>query len=228
MKAQLQRRRVNEDGRAYAGSQKQIQSCVNLWPGLFTSAVADVLQLHQRVRTTIRWVSPLESDSYIEYRDTEFLEVLGLRRYAPELAQFWPAGGPHWDALARIENGCILVEAKSHVSEIYGTGCRAGLRALATINAALDETKRWLGVPTRTNWTGNLYQTANRYAHLHFLREKCSLEAYLVNVYFVGDPRTPTSEQQWRAGIQEVNVEMGITSAVPFSGSLFFDASKLP
>ena len=228
MRAQLQPQPVNEVGRAYAGSQKQIQSCVNLCPERFTSAVADVLQLPQSMRTTVEWVSPLARDSYIEYRDTEFLEVLGLSRYAPELAQFWPAGGPCWDALARIENGCILVEAKSHVSEIYGTGCRAGPRALATINAALDETKRWLGVPTRTNWTGKLYQTANRYAHLYFLREKCSLEAYLVNVYFVGDPRTPTSEQQWRAGIQEVNAEMGITSAVPFCASLFFHVAELP
>lgn len=228
MKAQLQRKRVNENGRAYAGSQKQIQGCVNLWSERFTSDVADVLRLPQRLRMTVQWVSPLESNSYIEYRDREFLEVLGLSSYAPELAQFWPVRGPCWDALARIENGCIMVEAKSHVTEIFGGGCEAGEASLMKIHAALDETKRWLGVPDAAKWTGSLYQAANRYAHLYFLREKCSLEAYLVNVYFVGDPRTPTSEQQWRTGIQEVNAEMGITSAVPFSGSLFFDASKLP
>jgi len=227
MKAQLQPQRVNEAGRAYAGSQKQIQSCVNLWPERFTSAVADTLQLPQRVRTTVQWVSPLESDSYTEYRDREFLEVLGLSRYAPELAQFWPARGPCWDALAGIENGCILVEAKSHVTEIFGGGCDAGERSLTKIEVSLDETKRWLGVPAGGKWTGSLYQAANRYAHLYFLRQKCSLEAYLVNVYFVGDPWKPTSEEKWRSAIHEVKAEMGITSTVPFCGSVFFDVSKL-
>lgn len=228
MEAQLQSPRINEAGRAHAGSQRQIQNCVNLCPERFTSAAADVLQLPKRVRTTVKWVSPLESDSYIEYRDSEFLEALGLSSYAPDLALFWPSRGPCWDALARIENGCILVEAKSHVPEIFGGGCDAGERSLAKINASLDETKRWLGVPAATSWTGSLYQAANRYAHLYFLREKCSLEAYLVNVYFVGDPRTPTSEPEWRAGVQGINAEMGITYAVPFCASLFYDVSKLP
>lgn len=228
MRAAPLTQRLGTDGRAYAGSQRQIQSCVNLCPERFTAAVVEALQLSQRLCTIVEWVSPLEGESYVEYRDRDFLSVLGLTRFVPELARFWPTGGPCWDALARIEDGCILVEAKSHVNEIHGIGCRAGEAALTTINAALDETKRWLGVPVETNWTGDLYQTANRYAHLYFLRQKCSVQAYLVNVYFVGDPRTPTSEQQWRAAIHEVNAVMGIASAVPFSASLFFDVSELP
>jgi hypothetical protein len=220
--------RVDDMGRAYAGSQRQIQSCVNVHSDKFTSAVADALQLPGPLRRGIKWASPLASDSYAEYRDTEFLDVLALGSLAPQLAQFWPERGPCWDGLARLEGGCILIEAKSHVQEIYGGGCGAGESSLVRINAALDQTKQWLGAPAAANWTDKLYQSANRYAHLYFLREKCSIPAYLLNVYFVGDQRTPTSEQRWTEAIREVNSALGLTSPVPFSASLFFDASSLP
>ncbi len=228
MKSPLLSRRVDDAGRAYAGSQRQIQSCVNLFPERFTSAVADALRLPDQVREMIRWVSPLERESYTEYHDAEFLQVLGFGHYARQLAGFWPGGGPCWDALARLQGGCILVEAKSHVPEVYGGGCDAQGHSLTKITTALDETKRWLGVGVQADWTGSLYQSANRYAHLYFLREKCSVSAYLLNVYFVADPRTPTTEQQWKAAIHEVSAKMGIKTPVPFSESLFFNASELP
>jgi len=201
---------------------------VNLYSDSFTSAVADALQLPEPLRYSINWVSPLANDSYAEYRDGEFLEILGLERFAPQLAEFWPERGPCWDALARVGEGCVLIEAKSHVSEIYGSGCGAGERSLVKINAGLDETKRRLGAPIAANWTGKLYQSANRYAYLYFLREKCSIPAYLLNVYFVADRWTRTSEEQWNEAIREVNAALGLTSPVPFSASLFFDVSDLP
>lgn len=119
----------------------------------------------------IQWVSPLAADNYSEYRDSEFLVRVGFDHLAPAFRKFWPRNGPCWDALARIEGGCILIEAKSHVPEIYGGSCGASPASKQKIQAALDATKAWLGVSQDIDWMGHLYQSANRYAYLNFLRE---------------------------------------------------------
>src|ERR1035438_4599520 len=129
---------------------------------------------------------------YSEYRDVEFLERVGLCHVSAQLRQFWPRGGPCWDALATTENGCILGEAKSHVLEIYGNGCGACAASRLKIQTALSATKAWLRAPETIDWTGRLYQSANRYAYLYFLREIACVPAFLVNVYFIGDPHSPT------------------------------------
>lgn len=67
----------------------------------------------------IEWRSPLKSDDYAEYYDGEFLTQLGIENLRVLLNQFWPGSGPRWDALARTDNGkIILVEAKAHVGEM--------------------------------------------------------------------------------------------------------------
>jgi hypothetical protein len=96
-------------------------------------------------------VSPLATDTYSEYQDSEFLERVGLGGLSPRLREFWPRGGPCWDALAKIKGGCVLVEAKSHVPEIYGGGCGASAESRQKIQAALDATKTWLGVSPDAN-----------------------------------------------------------------------------
>jgi hypothetical protein len=125
--------------------------------------------------------------------------------------------------LARTDDGCILIEAKSHVREIYGNGCGAGATSRAKIVSALDATKAWLGVSAAIDWTGRLYQSANRHAHLYFLREIVRVPAFLVDVYFVGDPHSPTTRSAWVAAIEAVNVELGLRGEVPYSGSVFLD-----
>ena len=182
--------RTDTTGRAYAGSQRQIQTCVNEHPGILTQAVGTALGLNDEILSGLSWVSPLRAESYREYRDGDFLRTVGLGHLEDALKKFWPQRGPCWDALARIPNGCILVEAKSHVPEVYGGGCGAGEISRPKIAEALEHTKQWMGVRPEVNWLGQLYQSANRYAFLYFLREICGVEAYLVNVYLVGDIRT--------------------------------------
>jgi hypothetical protein len=124
------RDRVDELGRAYAGSQLQIQICVNRRPDELSRHVLEVLPSLASLGANIRWVSPLESEKFVEYQDRAFLRAVGLERVAGQLNQFWPRGGPVWDALAAVEfekypgvKGVILVEAKSHPAEVYGGGC---------------------------------------------------------------------------------------------------------
>jgi hypothetical protein len=198
---------------------------VNEKANALNSAVAQSLSRYDLDERDIHWVSPLAEDTYSEYRDSEFLERVGLGLLAPRLLKFWPRGGPCWDALAQIQGGCILTEAKSHVPEIYGGGCGASLRSKQKIQAALGETKAWLEVAGDVDWTGRLYQSANRYASLYFLREIAEVQAFLVNVYFIGDqrPRTTTRED-WDAAIENVNRELGLFREVPYSATVFLAA----
>ena len=218
---------TDSTGRAFAGSQRQIQTYVNERPSELSSAVADALQAFQLDESAIRWVSPLATDSYCEYRDEEFLGIIGGVHLTPKLAEFWPRSGPCWDALARLDGGgCVLVEAKSHVAEVYGNGCGASGRSLPLIQSSLAQTKEWLGVSADIDWLGRLYQSANRLAYLYFLREIGKVDAFLANVYFTGDPHSPTTRQEWDTGIKTVGEQLGIASPVPYSISVFLAAAR--
>jgi len=150
----------------------------------------------------------------------------------PDLRKFWPRGGPVWDALARVEygemntgKGVLLVEAKSHPPEIYGSGCQASPKSRSKIEEALLLTKRWLGVKEDIDWTGPLYQSANRFAHLYFFREIANVPAWLVNTYFLNDPHSPTEYAEWQRVLKEVKTELGISGfEVPFMADIFLEA----
>jgi len=216
--------RVDSTGRARKGSQRQIQTYVNEKTAALNSAIAQALSQYGLNESAIHWVSPLKEDTYSEYRDSEFLERAGLDHLVPALRKFWPKKGPCWDALARIEGGCLLIEAKSHVPEIYGEGCGASPRSRQKILATLDATKAWLGVSPDIDWTGRVYQSAKRYAYLYFLREIARARGFLINVYFIDDPRTPTTRDDWDAAVRSVNRELGLVREVPYSAALFLPA----
>jgi len=198
---------------------------VNERPQALGAAVGESLLWYGLEVKDIQWVSPLAEESYLEYRDSEFLQRVGLGSLAPELRDYWPHGGPCWDALARIEGGCILIEAKSHVAEIYGGGCKASSpESLGKIQEALEETKSWLGVSSNVDWMGRLYQSANRYASLYFLREIAGVRAFLMNVYFLDDPIRRTSRKEWDEAIESTHRELGIKKEVPYSATCFLNA----
>ncbi|HLX75098.1 MAG TPA: hypothetical protein VKR26_10190, partial [Terriglobales bacterium] len=204
---------------------RQIQTYVNERTAELASAIFDAFQSFSADRSGISWVSPLAADRYSEYRDGEFLKVVGAGRLAPQLRAFWPRGGPCWDALARLSSGgCILLEAKSHVSEVYGNGCAASMESVSLIRSSIAQTKAWVGASPNTDWMGRLYQSANRIAFLYFLREIAKVDAYLVNLYFTGDPHSPTTRREWDIAIENVNQELGI-STVLGTATVFLPAS---
>ncbi len=98
MKARMRQKRCDASGRAYAGSQRQLQFYVNEKPGLLELAIEGALGQELR----LYWVSPLKTLQYKEYKDVEFLHALSLSKYEGELRKFWPNGGPRWDALACV------------------------------------------------------------------------------------------------------------------------------
>jgi hypothetical protein len=223
-------------GCAFAGSQLQLQIYVNRRRIELRRAVLKGLPLLASQQPSLQWVSPLEASGFREYRDGDFLRALGLGRLASELAGFWPSRGPCWDALAVVDRpgkkpGVLLVEGKSYPAEVRGGGARPSAQASRErIITALACTQRWLGVPVEPGrWMGDLYQSANRLAHLYFLREQ-RVDAWLTNVYFLADPHRPTTKAEWARALREVDQELGLLKArsrpLGFVGKAFLPARK--
>lgn len=214
------RRERNATGRAFRGSQRQLQDYVNRFPQELNLAV--LAQLPEALRNrSIRWLSPLADEDYREYQDIDFLERLGLGACAKQLAEFWPRGGPCWDALGQIEarHGgefpiALLVEAKSHIPEMRSQGCHASEPSLAKIQRALHDAKRWAKADPMADWTGPLYQAANRIAHLYFLRQRLGRPCFLIHLYFVNDPYRPTSQAAWNQRLDTAHQELGLSASV--------------
>jgi hypothetical protein len=215
------RSRVDAHGRAYAGSQRHIQTYVNDFPEVLNKAIGEAFGAMFPTPSRLHWTSPLKQEGYIEYRDAAFLRALGIEEYANELSKFWPSGGPCWDALARIEAngnivGCVMVEAKSYLDEFYANNTGAKGVSLEKIRTALKRTAEWLKVVPSGAWEHFpnprhcLYQCANRFAHLFFLQSTLQIPVFLVNVLFTKDPRRPTSDGQWKEGLLQIHSDLGV------------------
>jgi hypothetical protein len=225
-------KRTDATGRAYAGSQCSIQRWVNERGLELSSAMVSALGSNTAA-DSIQWVSPLKQARFREFRDGAFLGAIGQAHMRERLAAFWPSRGPVWDAVAITrqtgsDSGRVfLIEAKSYPAEVYGSGCMAKPDgdSFKRIAAALDKTAAWLDVPRLDSWTGRLYQSANRIAHVYFLREELNLDAYLVNVCFVDDPIAPTSTTAWESAIRSFRKDLGIESlATPWMADVMLPA----
>jgi hypothetical protein len=226
--------RVDEHGAAYAGSQLQTQHYVNKRTSHLNEALAE--EFPELRAAQISWRSPLAADGYREYWDQAFLKCVGLVQHADQLKAFWPAGGPHWDALAVVEfdgserSGVILGEGKSYPSELYGGGCAAkpGSASRVLIENSLGWTQQQLGVVEKTaaDWSGPLYQNANRLAHLCWLRS-LGVRAWLVHLLFTADPHGPTTEPEWLAALKKTDHELGLAAIrVDHAGHVFLSAGN--
>lgn len=97
--------RIAELGRAYAGSQLQVQIYVNQRAGELSQKIIQGLPSLASLGPHLRWVSPLEKDKFAEYQDNAFLKACGFEHFSFDLRKFWPRGGPVWDALDSVEYG---------------------------------------------------------------------------------------------------------------------------
>jgi hypothetical protein len=206
-------KRTDEFGRAYKGSQLQVQVYVNRREAELSTAVRDALGL---AGSAIIWVSPLEEHGFKELQDKRFLEAIGQWSAGMDLVEFWPANGPVWDALATVRvggsgDGVLLVEGKSYPGEMRSDGCKATPASRKRIEAALERTRSWLGASDSTAWTAEYYQLANRFAHLYFFREVVRVPAWLVSLCFTDDPHCRTSADAWRSGLAEAREALGLT-----------------
>ena len=200
------------------GSLKWIQLLINDHPYV----------MNQQIGTsTIDWVSPLKDDDFAEYRDSEFLQILGLKHLQEQLRNFWPNSGPQWDALGRSDNKYYLVEAKANIPEIKSTCKAKNPRSVSKIEQAISSTKQYLNVENVGGWLDGYYQYANRLTHLFFLRELCGVDAELVFVYFCDDPtHISTSREEWQTILTDQKKVMGIDK-IEHVTELFINCSEM-
>lgn len=224
------KQRTDEHGRAFAGSQLQIQIYVNRRPSELSRAIQAAIWGKTAPTEDIQWVSPLENEGFVEYQDTAFLNAIHMLRCESELASFWPRGGPVWDALGFLplpgetaSLSVILVEAKSYPEEMYGNGCRASGESRSLILESLAQTQQWYGI-SDSDWTGRLYQYANRLAHVYFFRNILRVEAWLANVCFLNDPRSPTTASQWKQSLADAKRELGFGNRVSYAVDVLLPA----
>ena len=130
------------------------------------------------------------------------------------LREFWPRLGPQWDALGHTDGGAVfLVEAKANIPEFVSPASGAKSPAsISLIDDSLKEVQRSLRVDTGIDWSGKLYQYANRIAHLYLLRELNRIPAYLLFIYFVGDEDVdgPQTVEEWKAAIEVAERVLGL------------------
>jgi hypothetical protein len=232
------RSRVDETGLALAGSMLQTQLYVNDHTDVLNDAILRELPDLAARLFAIKWVSPLAAERYAEYRDAAFIHALGLSELADALGAWWPRrGGPHWDALARVEfrdghPGVLLVEGKSYPSEMYDErGCDARSAAsLSKITTALAATQDWLGVSKPVeSWLRPLYQTANRLAMLHWLLERLDGRAWLIHLCFLNDAtRIESTREQWEQAFKEADELLGISRPIPNYAHVFVPGLTRP
>jgi hypothetical protein len=193
--------------RGTRGSLKWIQIAINEFPSVLNKAID--------VQGKIEWLSPLSGDDFAEYRDGDFLRLIGCENLISELASFWPKRGPQWDALGRTDRGEILiVEAKAHISELFSPPSAARPESRAKIDAALQKTATFLNSKSPSSWGVHFYQLTNRLAHLMFLREH-KVNARLVFLSFIGDDemKGPKSREQWEAAYAEAAKVLGLQNS---------------
>ena len=183
-------------------------------------------------------MSPLRAGGYKEFWDGRFLLELGFPELHGKLSEWWPAGGPHWDALARLEfsegvAGVLLVEGKSYPEEMRD---KKGLSAtspasIEKIEQALDETQRWLNVDKPLEaWLRPYYQTANRLAMLYWLRRQLGDDrAWLVHLCFLNDPtHVKSTREQWLQAFQLADKHLGLHRPVPNYAHIFLQGLSVP
>jgi len=195
------------------GSQYWLQKLVNENPSVLNDAI------HRAscgaIPSAIDWKSPLSKDNNVEYRDRDFLKVLGLSDFVGALTDCWPLHGPQWDGLGISANSdYILVEAKANIQEFISPPTDATGKSLNKIIATLNETKQYFKMGKDLCWHNYFYQFTNRLAHYYFMRIKCHKKAVLVFVNFIGD-RThsipgPLTIDEWKVAYTCASKILGI------------------
>jgi hypothetical protein len=213
------------------GSQRLLQLAVNRRPELLLSAMRRSGAVGRREQ--LRWVSPLESDGYREYRDAAALSRLALAdRLRRPLRDFWPARGCVWDALGVAgESRPILVEAKAHIAEAASSGSRASPKSRHLIEKSLAAARRHYSSRSKANWTGLFYQYANRLAYHFYLHKLNEVPSSLVFLYFTNavDMDGPATEGEWHGAIRLTHAVMGLPADLARFGvyHAFVDARQL-
>ena len=155
---------MNEPVYARAGSQRWLQVAVNRAPELLDEALRIAGAIDDD--DSVTWGSPLAANGYEEYRDGAVMRCLSIKELSGRpLSEFWPNRGPVWDALGTsAKGGLVLLEAKAHIAEAASPRSMVSTESLKQIKRSLEEARKYFSPRAKAEWSGNLYQYANRLA----------------------------------------------------------------
>jgi hypothetical protein len=197
------------------GSLKDIQMLINEKEYLLNKELKNYFNREMN----IEWLSPLKRDGFSEYRDEDFLNLLGLGDCMQNpLNKFWPKNGPQWDALGKDNDIVFMVEAKANIPELKSPPMKAkAIHSKMLINKSLDNVKEYLNVDSGIDWTSTYYQYTNRIAHLYYLRVLNNINAYLIFIYFINDSSVngPKSTEEWKNEINKLHKDIGLKENNP-------------
>jgi hypothetical protein len=152
-----------------------------------------------------------------EYIGTEFLKnEPNFSMIEKNWTDFWPSKkhAQNWDAIGKIGNEWLLVEAKAKKDEIISTS-QASPESLKIIKNRMDDLKNKYNIQTTNDWTKKYYQKANRILFFNFLKES-NIQAKLIFVYFIngylknGIQEGIASQKEWLNIIKEQDAYLGI------------------
>jgi hypothetical protein len=219
---------------AAKGSRRWLQIAVNRAAECINQPIRHGLKLPDT--ESIEWLSPLQQDGFVEYRDGRALTRLGVRLLRRPLSGFWPTRGPVWDGLALTDSGaCLLIEAKAHIPEMLSPASKAvDLESKKLIRSSLRQVQRTLAPRATRDWSTleYFYQYTNRLAFLHLLQTLNDEPAHLINVYFVNatDMGGPSTSEEWQGAIALLECYLGIRHhrLAHFVHPVFVDVAHLP
>lgn len=216
---------------ATAGSQRWLQLAVTRAPEFLSEALAEAGAL--KSQEEIRWTAPLQSNGFVEPRDAEALHKAGISDLPRRsLVDFWPKGGPVWDAVAQVgKQASLFVEAKAHIVEAASPPSKATPTSLSKIKSALAEARNFYAPNSTADWHRIFYQYANRLAHHYLLTELNGLDSRLVFLYFLNahDVRGPASVAEWEAATTLIHAALGLPADISRFGvyHAYFDVRKI-
>ncbi len=197
---------------ASAGSQRWLQVAVDRAPDLLNSALRMAGAIGPE--ESVEWKSPLKADGFIEYQDAAAFRLINADPLPKRtLAEFWPRRGPVWDALGVSSAGTrILVEAKAHIPEAASPPSGATEASLVHIRASLVEARKFYAPRAKAEWSGNLYQYANRLAFQYLLNELNGLSSRLIFLEFVNaqEMNGPESYLEWKGANRLIHALLGL------------------
>lgn len=210
-------------GFAGAGSQKWLQIAVNRKREILLDALRESGAVDGQTQVT--WHSPLEEESFREYRDDAALKKAAINKLREPLHEFWPSRGPVWDAIGVTSKmGSLFVEAKAHIPETTSPATKASPDSKGLIDQSLAKARSFYAPKATAAWSSVFYQYANRLAYQYFLRERNQLRSTLVFLYFLNDNQMhgPTSKEEWKGAVSLIHAVLGISKDLSSHG--VFDA----
>jgi hypothetical protein len=149
---------------------------------------------------------------------------------------FWPQSGncQNWDAIAKVGNEWLLVEAKARAGELISNCGAKSDKSRTQIEKSFKATKDYFHIKGANDWMKRYYQRSNRIAMLYFLLDN-NIPAKLLSVYFINgyekesSPESVSSEEEWNRILNKEKTHLDIKDNKRLNGlskELFIDVFK--